>query len=253
MKSSAELVGEWERWRRSTATKLRWGLPWLARRLPDPSPGSLLVVGARTNTGKSFFVLELASAQAAAGNRTCYLSLEDPPHEVGRRLAAGLAHPDLFVGFPEARLSAVVAAVEAAAQAGAKFVVVDYVQLVAFDGDVQVFGEAGAAGRTVVELKQAFKRAGVVGVLVSQLRRPSTQGGGPPPVPSLYELRGTSDIENVAEWVVLLWQNRSRSGVTVEVAKSKSGAVGARGRFRRDPDSGRLTELVEDGVEEDEL
>lgn len=248
-----DLVARWRAWRSSPATALRWGLPWLERRLAPPYPGGLLVVGARTNNGKSYFVLELAVALAVAGFPVAYLSAEDAPHEVGRRLEAiGYHGPLLAAGFPEPRVSAMLAAIEEAGRAGAKFVVIDYLQVLGYDLDVQVFGEVGAVSRAAAELKAACKRAGVVGVLVSQLRRPMGNGGGPLPVPNLHELKGSGDIENVAEWVVLLWQNRARTGVTTEVAKSKSGAVGARGRFRRDPDSGRLTELVDGDQEGDD-
>lgn len=250
-----DLVARWRAWRAQGAATLRWGLPWLERKLAPPYPGGLLVVGARTNHGKSYFVLELAVALAVAGQAVAYLSAEDAPHEVGRRLEAiGYRGELLVAGFPEPRLSAMLAAIEAAGKAGAKFVVIDYLQVLGYDLDVQVFGEVGAVSRTAAELKAACKRAGVVGVLVSQLRRPSQFGGGGAlPPPNLHELKGSGDIENIAEWVVLLWQNRARTAVRVEVVKAKSGAVGGQGRFQRDPDSGRLTEGDAAEVDDGEL
>ncbi len=62
-----ELVAVWRAWRAAPASQLRWGMPWLERVLGQPFPGGLLVVGARTNVGKSFWVLELAAALAAVG------------------------------------------------------------------------------------------------------------------------------------------------------------------------------------------
>ncbi len=176
------------------------------------------------------------------------MSVEDAPHEVGRRFELIGAAPSLMAAFPDGRLSAVVDAIESAGRAGVRFVIVDYLQVVAYDGDVQVFGDVGALARTTVELKAACKRAGVVGVLVSQLRRAQQFGGGAPAAPSLADLKGTGAIEEVAEWVVLLAPSRDRKRVRAEVAKSKNGAVGAMRKFVRG-EGGRLVE--QDGQDEE--
>jgi hypothetical protein len=245
------LVGVWRRWRATPAAQLCWGLPWLERKLGAPFPGAVLIVGARTNVGKSFWVLELAATLAALGQRVAYVSAEDAPHEVGRRLELVGACDELVAAFPEPRLSAVLECIEAAGRDDCKFVVVDYVQVLGYDGEIQVFGDVGAVSRTAAELKAACKRAGVVGVLVSQLRRPSSLGGGPAPFPTLHELKGSGDLENIAEWVVLLGRSRGGQGVVAEIAKSKNGEVGSRQRYKRG-DGGRLTEF-EDAEAEGEV
>lgn len=244
MRAAGELVSLWrthrERGRQYTAWE--WGIPWLDEHLGQPTPGDFIVVGARTNVGKSYLTLGALASVASSGSRAAYVSCEDPPTRVGRRLEALGAPSTLLCGWPERRESGcVVRLLEEAAEAGCVVVGVDYLQCLAYSGGVAVFNEVGAAARVVDDLKSAAGRVGVCLLAVSQIRRPPpTEAGAVPPFPRLWELKETSRIEDAAEAVLLLGPTRDRQGVRVELAKSKDGEVGASARLRRDPRTGVL-------------
>lgn len=218
-----------------------WGVPWMDQHVGQLGPGDMLVVGARTNVGKSMLTLGLLAGAGYA--KTCYVSCEDPPWRVGRRLEALGAGLRILCAWPERRESgAVERCLQEAAGAGCVLVGVDYLQCLAYSGGVACFNEVGAAARVVDDLKHAAGRAGVALLAVSQIRRPPPLSeGGLPPFPKLWELKETSRIEDAAEVVLLLGPTRDRRGVVVELAKCKDGEVGARARLRRDPRNGVLS------------
>lgn len=250
----AELVGAWRA--HATVPTVRFGHPWLDRHLRTAGPGDVVVVAARTNVGKSMLTLHMLHDVAVAGGTAVYVSCEDAPHRVGRRLhECGYGHERLLCAFPEDRtLAGVVEVVEAAAKLDPKpsVIAVDYIQLLGYTGDVQVFSDAVAAGRTFIELKAALKRAGILGIVVSQVKRPPSYGGhgGPPPFPSLFDLKDSSRIEDGAEFVLLMGPMRDRRGVVVELAKGKDCEVGARLRMRRGA-GGRLEAVADEAPAED--
>lgn len=227
-----------------------WGLPWLERRLPAPMPGSLTIVGAGTNVGKTYAALMLARGQAEHGPAVVY-SLEDPPKEIGRRLDVGLAHPNLYVVFPERNhLSEILASIESLfAGSGPKprFVWVDYLQLIAYDADIQAWSKADAVSRTTAELKACFKRVGVPGGVLSQLRRVGPEEAGS--FPTIHLLKESGDIENMAEVILLLGGKPRSEFVTMEISKAKNAPVGDRCRFRRG--AGGVLVPVDERAEED--
>jgi hypothetical protein len=219
----------------------RWGLGWLESAMPAPAPGTLCIVGGETSVGKSFFMLSMLSAAARAGGGALYISLEDPPLEVGRRLAAGLAAPGLRVCCPpDTRLSTVLGILADPALRGVVLVGVDYLQLVTFDSDIQAWSKADSISRTASELKSGAKAAGVTLLLGSQLRRASANEAGG--FPTLGRLKESGDLENMAEVVIMLGSNTR--GVRAEVLKCKAAPVGALMRYQRGPGG----VLVEDGA-----
>jgi replicative DNA helicase len=216
--------------------------------LPPPTPGGLTIIGASTNVGKSFFALGMLRAMAEEGP-VAFVSVEDPEEEVGRRAYEGLSHPNLLVSFPpNGTLSEVLAAVAEAKAAGCRYAIADYAQLIAYDGPVQVFGEAHALKRTVIEYKSELKRLAMPGALTSQVRRPQA-GEGPMTLPTLQMLSESSQIEKSAEVVILLGGTPRSARVRAVVAKAKNAPVGASARFRRGP-GGRLIQESVDEVEE---
>lgn len=232
LRGSDELAARWRAWEpKARATGYRWGLPWLDEALPSPQPGTLTVVGGRTGVGKSFFTLSMLHGAAARGERpVVYASFEEPELEVGRRAAAGLGHSRLLACCPErALLSSALDVIDEAGKLGAGWVLIDYAQLLGYDGPIQVWSKADSVSRLVAELKSAAKRAGVPLLVVSQLRRP-TQAEGEA-FPSIFQLKESGDIENMAEYIILL--GGGAKSVRVEVCKAKSAPVGAFQRYAR--------------------
>jgi replicative DNA helicase len=192
-----------------------------------------MVVGAETGVGKSYFTLGALLAASAVGP-TAYVSLEDPLLEVGRRLdahaRAGADIGTTLVACPDsARLGALLELLEAPELRGAALVGVDYLQLVGYDVGVAAWSKADAVSRTVTELKSAAKRGGYPLILVSQLRRSAAGEAGQ--FPSLGRLKESGDIENQAEFVVMLGANAR--GVRAELLKAKAAPAGAMARYRR--------------------
>lgn len=216
--------------------------------LPRPTPGSLTIVAGPTNVGKSFFLLALLAEAARRDARpSLYVSLEDPELEVGRRCSSGLGHAGLMVSVPDRNhLSDVVGLITEAGRAGMGWVGVDYLQLVAYDGGVQAWSKADAVSRTTAELKAEAKRAGVALALGCQLRRAGQ--GELNTFPSLHTLKESGDLENMAEFVIMLGANAR--GVKAVALKVKSGPVGASQRYVRG--QGGVLEPVRAGGVDDE-
>lgn len=224
-----------------------WGYPFLVEHLPDPVPGQLLVLGAGTNVGKTFMSLAIASAQAAVATGPVVLvELEDAPSEIGRRLDLGLAHPNLYVTFPsEPRLSVILSELEAMTPRPA-YVWLDYLQLVKYDNTtpegrarelMPPWGKADSVSLTTAELKSCFKRLGIPGAVVSQLRRVPTDLRGT--FPTIDLLKESGDIEVKADVILMLGGKPKGEHVTMEISKAKNAPVGERLRLRRDV-GGRL-------------
>jgi replicative DNA helicase len=248
--SSGELAGDWERYR-TAASRFTYGWGWLDDAIGGPLPGSLTVVGAYTNIGKSFFVLGALSLMAHVGP-VLYVSLEDPPAEVGRRLSLGLAHHNLWVAFPDTlTVSGVARATDDWARrvqdpAGVCF---DYLTCLAYDGATHPYGKADEVTRVLAELKGIGRRHGVPCTVVSQIRRRSTEESASPErgVPPMSTLKESGNIENMAEVVVMLGGVAGGAGLLAEVAKAKSARIGARQRYERGP-GGQLRPANGNGV-----
>ena len=210
-------------------------------------PGSLTTIGGRTNTGKSFATLMMLHGQAAAGTPAAYASLEDPEWEVARRVRAAYAHPALWIAFPDPELSRLLELLDAAADAGARCLAVDYIQLVQWDLPGHSWSGADELKRVLQRLKRRAKARKMALVVVSQTRRPFDLGNVSP-FPTLYELAESSDLEKQSEVVLMVGEEAGRVGV--EVAKAKGACRGKRFALHRDGDTGALTEPTAGAADE---
>lgn len=211
---------------------LAYGLPFL-----DGAPataGSLVVVGGRPGAGKSYFGLQLLSECVQPG---VYVSLEDPAAEVARRVRDSFSPArldEVLLCTPKRpRLSLICKEIADAYAAGARprMVVVDYIQLIQYDGEVNAWSQTDQIGLIIADLKALARELGFVLVLLCQLKRPMREDRHA--FPALFDLRDSSNIENSAELVVLLHDQGDQ--VEARVAKNKSGKRGGVAWFDRGP------------------
>jgi hypothetical protein len=210
---------------------------FLGTALGPIEPGKVVMLAGRTNAGKSFAILH---ALAYANCPALYLSLEDSELEIARRcsLFPSSRLDDVMVATPRRRLSAVRGAIEEAAQehvGGPWLVALDYAQLTTYDGTQPAWSGTDAIARALDELQELGKEHGFALLIASQVTRPPKptkrdEGTGDPPL-TLYDLKGSSTLEDYAYVVLLL--NRNGKRVTIEVGKHKSAPTGARQTFER--------------------
>lgn len=211
------------------APLLSYGLPFLGE--CRALPGSLTVIGGHSGAGKSYLGLKLLEACLQPG---LYVSLEDPESEVARRVEpyspARLDEVGLCVPL-RPRLSHVLAGVREAFDADyqPRMVVVDYIQLLQYDGDIKAWSQTDQIGLMIAELKALGRELGYVTVLLSQLKRPDRENRNA--FPTLWDLRDSSNIENSAEVVILLQDHGAQ--VEARLAKNKSGRRGPVAWFNR--------------------
>lgn len=239
LRSLEGAVGAYRQWRDAPATnrKVEFGDHWVSRAFGSFRAGTMLVVGARTNVGKSQFLLGLATALEVP---SVLVACEDGPEELGRRVE-GLPSKALSrvqVATPAyPKLDTVVDAIRAAhGRYGARVALVDYAQAVTVPGMTGMLAEG--VKHLCNELKGVARELEMVLVLASQLRRPAA---GDSEEPTLWQLRDGSSLENMADGVVLLSRVDDYT-LRAKVAKNKWGAVGAEQLYARDPRSGWLVE-----------
>ena len=238
---SEQLAVAWESWDRSPKPRsVRWRMPWLERDLGDgPTPGSTIVVGADSNVGKTFFALELLRNFAEDGPAV-FLSLEDPPLELGRRMRkSGYSHPNLYAGFPDP--GRVLAEFDSVCASPLKplVVAVDYAQCVSGEKEQLDAFMRGIRERTLAH--------GVVSVVTSQINTlpPGVEDVG---IPSHNRLKGSRTLKERADVILMMATGKERT-LVVECTKAKGAPVGARARYRR-AEGGRLV-LATTSMEED--
>lgn len=262
------------------------GLARLKQHIGTLMPGNLLVLGAQTGNGKTSLVQEILCAAADEGTYGALISMEDDEDVATTRWVAAFAgvppklfrdggHRDVAMRGIEESLKYegrvffydcigrneqdVMTVMTVAAQQGVRLVVVDYI------------GEVGASAPQqdrrnemrwlVTRLKAHARRIGVALILVSQLSRP--KDGQLNREPSKHDLKEAGDVENAAEYVLLLWREAEDdyAPVHVKLAKSKTGGTGRTWLMQREvcterdgqrvPGSARLREVVKDRNEPD--
>lgn len=215
------------------------------------SYGSLPVIAARPGVGKTTLAIQIATNVAAAGIPVLFHSLEMPAEEIVAKMISPVARIPVTqivegrLGSSEAKavadaagvvaelpvtirhsysLADIVASSRSAARAGARLVVVDYLQLV----------DSGGASRyeTVTQTSLALRRLALsctaaghplVVLATSQLRR--AQQGQEDKAPTIADLRESGQIEQDATHILLL-HDRSKTG-----ARDRVYVLGAKSRF----------------------
>lgn len=227
----------------------------MAKCMPRVRPGNVIVVGGRTNSGKSLFSLSL---QVDNLGRSAYLSLEDDEIEVSRRVEC-IDDEDaerIVLAIPAQYTSGeVIKTIDAVRKLDAwdmyeacNLVVIDYIQLIAYSGALPALSRTEAMAHIIADFRRHGKEHGYAVVLNAQITRPpkpsapgkraimnedeeGAQFESNPPRPTLFDLKDSSSIENAATYVLLVHGRTSWADVTL--AKNKSGPVGARQRYAR--------------------
>jgi len=273
-----EWLNEAERMRQMPGYSL--GLPLLKRAVGPMFPGAVLVIGGATGNGKSSLVGELMLAAANDHTPVGLISMEDSAFiTVTRWLSAlsGVSARDLHRGIGIERTvsaqqqfaeygsrillaecigadeQAVMAHMGVMASKGAKVVIVDYIGEV--ECSVRQQDRRNEIRWLTKRLKAHAIRLGVALVLVSQLSRPKDKDAAHEP--SKHDLKEAGDLENSAEFVVLLWRDKEAdyAPIHVKLAKSKIGGTGSAWEMQREvyaedhlgqrqPGSARLREVV---------
>lgn len=246
------------------------------------TPGSCLVLGAGTNVGKSALAAEIMLAAAKDHTPTGIISMEDPEFITVSRLVAtfaGTSPQTLMRGAePERRRQGclelieygesiflseclggteqhVMARMSVMAHRGARIVIVDYIGEI--EASVHQQDRRNEVRWVMKRLKAHAERLGIALIVCSQLSRPKDHE--PSREPTKYDLKEAGDLENAAEYIVLMWrlQEHDFAPVHLKLAKSKMGGNGRRWLMQREVDreddagrrvqgSARLREVVGD-------
>ena len=245
-----------------------FGIPAIDLEL-NATPRRLGVIAAKTSAGKSSVSYQICVKTAVAGKRVLLVSLESDPQEVAAAIAAnisGLSRSDIMrrgtVGFASNDLDlakqniagyyagsgATWESLESAIRAEHRrkafdVVIVDYFTLLnppEYKGRnmASLYGEISkAAKRMAQELDCSV-------ILLSQFNRGIEDGAEP----HLENLRETGQLEQDADWVLLMWAKPEDEAdgsriVHCKGAKNRGGRRGFKARMRFEPAQSRFFPL----------
>jgi replicative DNA helicase len=217
-------------------------------------PGTLVIVGARTNGGKSAFLQQMALAQAKAGHPVYFASLEMTERELLARGASMLTAISTKAILTEEKylskeqrgeiteaiaeiqtwpfviddsggltISQLVTNCRAQINRGAEVVYVDYLQLMTGREYLKPYDKVTAASAA---LRDLAKTTGVPVVAACQLRRPSDESDRP----TLFDAKESGAIENDANLLLAAYRSKNHGAFTGEdeilVLKQRNGTTG---------------------------
>lgn len=193
-------------------------------------PGSLTVIGAESNVGKTFACLSLQAQLAKAGKTSLLIESEDGIVELGKRLST--ISPQLrgrvHVACSSPEIGDVVRLLEDASQRGYAAVFVDYLQDLIAEGSLQKHDEVRVNLARIKNASHAFP------VIVCSQLTDKFEADDRSAEPDVRQLRYSKDIRIKATHVILLWQDHEdRAVVHARHAKNKTGRAGGRWLLRR--------------------
>jgi len=262
-KTARQLVEEWQASlnRDPNEGTVSPGLSALKRVIGRLDCGSMTLVGAGVNVGKSTLALEMMFHALLDGENAGYLSMEDPERIVTERLMSivgGMSAKNVrryrppAEGDPhsivDAQIGKAVAAMHdindrvlvsncvgmneretldemtAMARAGCRLIVLDYIGVVGCSQKQQ--DRRNEIRWIATRFKARAVSNKVALVVVSQLQRPKE--GDTARKPNKHSFREAGDLEAMAEYAIVMWRTVEDdfSPVYCELVKSKTGGVG---------------------------
>ena len=227
-----------------------WGMDFLTDNI-ESSPGHVVVIGARPKCGKSALAVQVSCASAKRGIKSLFVSLEMDNNEVESRLAANITGVgyDAFrrntygdserqclldnayvldniavwarpSGLPISEIEVEIR--DAVRRDAVTLVVVDYFQLIAHPvGKNQT--EASALGANINLFKRLAQELKITVLLLVQVNRE----GGKSEEPSSADLKGSGDLEQSSNAIVLLWKDKHEA-FHIKISDNRSGPAGFR-------------------------
>jgi replicative DNA helicase len=227
---------------------LHWSIPDWDMAI-EGAPGHVVVLAARPKCGKSAMLVQVSVQAAKHEIPTLIVSLEMDGDEVSSRIASHLTGRDHLdyrrgsygdndveilaqnqplldrlqtwvgsSGTPMSRLEAEIR--DCVRRDGVRLVCVDYLQLVAANpGKGETL--AAAIGRVSQGFKRLAQELRICILLLSQVNRE----GGKSAEPGIEDLKGSGDIEQDANAIVMLWRN-NKEELQGKIAANRSGPAG---------------------------
>lgn len=229
---------------------LPWGIP-TADRAVYAGLGDMILLGGYASSGKTLLSISMAMAQAAAGYKVGYYSLETSPEKMTDRQMAALSGVPLgkikTLGFSEGEWARFAQAENRAAMecpfdviraagstvdditadavgCGYQVVYVDYVQQLRVPG-VRASDRYAQITAVSQELKTFAQSTGTAVVALAQLSRPPKEDGRPVP-PSMHSFKESGQLEQDADVAFLVYPsdpNDNTSNRIFKIGKNKEG------------------------------
>ena len=228
---------------------LPWGIPTADRNI-YAELGDMILLGGRASSGKTLLSILMAMAQAKAGYKVGYYSLETRPKKMADRMFSSLAKVPLEKiktrSFDEeewprladaancvatvcpydiiqAAKSTVDDIVSDAIGHGYQIIYVDYVQLIRPSGrrDVSDYSRVTAVSQ---DLKTFAQSTNTAVVALAQLSRPSKDEKWT--APNMYSFKDSGQLEQDADAALLIWAadpDDNSSNRMFKIAKNKEG------------------------------
>ena len=215
----------------------------------------LYLIAARTSVGKTALALSMTDYQLRQGKKVAFASLEMSGRQVTERLLAARSRvpshrlrygnlasedfaammiaagplgtdPLMVLDKPGLSMKSLRAWVRAAVGKGAEILYLDYVGLIAMEGDRPRWERMAEVSSTLKELARELK---IPVVALVQLNRSAAEDD----VPGLHQLRDSGSLEQDADAVMLLYRPSKEKDVegeiapgTLYLAKNRSGPTG---------------------------
>lgn len=234
--------------------------------MPDAPPGALITIGAHTSIGKTTFALNAMVNLGAQGIPSGFVSLEDPPELVAKRLfKLANSHPKAADAREAAKWIrrmgiegvamvdetddvAVVDSMARLADKGCRCVFIDYLGQI----ERRLTGRwhddrRNQIRKAVTRIKGAGVRLGMPVVLFSQFNRENVTAKRERPEEYLGAFKESGDIENKSEIVIALLRHGEpeRKELDAHVLKNKIDGRLFKVPLRIDPNTMRMVRRVD--------
>lgn len=234
---------------------LPWGIP-TADRNTYAELGDMILLGGYASSGKTLLSIQMAMAQAKAGYKVGYYSLESKPRKMADRIFSALSKVPLekikekeigdaeWERFSEAGREFTVRCPFAIIQAaeftvdditahalghGFQIIYVDYVQLVPAPGRQKMSGYDRVTAVSQ-KLKGFAQRTNIAVVALAQLSRPGSdepkKQKGAPAMPTMHSFKESGQLEQDADVAFLVYPTAPKDGGSTRffrIAKNKEG------------------------------